>query len=392
MRAVDVLIVGAGAAGLMCAIEAGQRGRSVLLLDHARKAGKKILISGGGRCNFTNYHTEPERFLSQNPHFCISALQRYSPYDFIALMEKHAIAYHEKKLGQLFCDDSAKQVVRMLLDECAQASVELAIENSVFDIQANATGFMLNTSLGTVQCESLVLATGGLSIPRMGATDYAHRVARQFGLAVTATQAALVPFTWQATEREHYVDLSGISIDVEVSCNGTRFREQLLFTHRGLSGPAMLQISSYWHRGDSLVIDLLPGGDAEQWLLAAKQQRPKAAMNTCLSERLPKRFAQRWCELHAWQGSIGQYSDRALRDMAAALQHWQVLPGGTEGYRTAEVTLGGVDSQELSSKTMETKKVDGLYFIGECIDVTGWLGGYNFQWAWASGWCAGQYA
>ncbi len=391
MRAVDVLIVGAGAAGLMCAIEAGKRGRSVLVLDHARKAGKKILISGGGRCNFTNYDVEPARFVSENPHFCISALQRYSPYDFIALIEKHGIAYHEKKLGQLFCDDSAKQVVRMLLDECAEVGAEILLENSVFDVQTDAGGFVLNTTLGSIQCESLVLATGGLSIPKMGASDYAHKIAHKFGLAVTRTQAALVPFTWQAQQREQFGDLSGISLDVEVHCKQMGFREQLLFTHRGLSGPAMLQISSYWRPGDELCIDLLPDKDTTEWLQGLRQRRPKATVSNCLAEQFPKRFAQRWCELHDWQGEMGQYGDTSLRQMASLLHRWTVQPAGTEGYRTAEVTLGGVATAELSSKTMEAKRIKGLYFIGECVDVTGWLGGYNFQWAWASGWCAGQY-
>ncbi len=392
MNQVDVVIIGAGAAGMMCAIEAGKRGRSVLLIDHARKAGKKILISGGGRCNFTNYFAEPSAYLSGNPHFCISALRRYTQYDFIALMDRHGIAHHEKKSGQLFCNESAKDVVAMLLSECRAAGVELQVECELFDVQALEPGFVLNTNRGAVQCQSLVMASGGLSIPKMGATGIAFRIARQFGISVTDTRPALVPFTFGDTFKQAFEDLPGISLEASVRCRGGEFREHLLFTHRGLSGPAILQISSYWREGDAVLIDLLPGINGMEWLKASRQSHPNSELKTTLAEHFPKRFAQRWCELHGWSGAIGQYSDERLQEVVRSLQHWSVVPGGTEGYRTAEVTLGGVDTAELSSKTMAANRVAGLYFVGECVDVTGWLGGYNFQWAWSSGWCAGQYA
>ena len=387
----DVVIVGAGAAGLMCAIEAGKRGRRVLLLDHARKAGKKILISGGGRCNFTNYYVEPQAYISANPHFCISALQRYTQYDFIALVEKHGIAYHEKTLGQLFCDTSAKAIVAMLLAECAANEVELRLETSVHEVQPQGSGFHCVTSHGEVSCDSLVLASGGLSIPKMGASGFALDLARKFSIPVQEPRPALVPFTLNTRTLARFHDLSGISLAVRIQCNGVEFLENLLFTHRGLSGPAILQISSYWHPGDALQVDLLPGRDVLTWLQEMRVEQPRTTIKNLLAENWPKRFAQRWCEVHGLEDSLAQYSDVRLAEMAQTIQQWTLYPSGTEGYRIAEVMAGGVDTRALSSKTLESRTVPGLYFIGECVDVTGWLGGYNFQWAWSSGWCAGQF-
>ncbi|MHB1273458.1 MAG: BaiN/RdsA family NAD(P)/FAD-dependent oxidoreductase [Rhodanobacter sp.] len=390
---VDVLIIGAGAAGLMCAIAAGQRGRRVLLVDHANKVGKKILMSGGGRCNFTNTGTTPANYLSANPHFAKSALARYTPWDFIALVEKHRIAYHEKELGQLFCDDSSKQIVRMLLDECAAADVTVEANCGVQRVRKTAEGFSVATARGEVHAQSLVIATGGLSIPGMGATGFGYELARQFGHNVLPTRAGLVPLTLCGKHQEHYQDLAGMALPmVETRVGRQRFRAGLLFTHRGLSGPAILQISSYWQPGDDLRINLLPDRDASEWLIEQRAARPLAELKTVLADALPKRLAQRLCEPWLESRPMRQYRDVELAQIGAQLNAWPITASGTEGYRTAEVTLGGVDTDGLSSSTMQSKRVPGLYFIGEVVDVTGWLGGYNFQWAWASGWAAGGVA
>lgn len=387
----DVVVLGAGAAGLMCAIAAGARGRRVLVLDHANKVGKKILMSGGGRCNFTNTGTTPANFLSVNPHFCKSALARYTPADFIAMVERHGIAYHEKELGQLFCDESSKQIVRMLLDEAAAVGAQVRTHCAIDAVEpVGERHFRLRTSQGTFDCGALVVATGGLSIPSMGASGFGYQLARQFGHDVLATRAGLVPLTLSGRPLERLQDLAGLSLQVEAGCNGASFRNAMLVTHRGLSGPAILQISSYWQPGDDLRIDLLPGEDANAWLAARQRARGEAELRTVLADVLPRRFAQRLCE--AWLPSrpMKQYTPAQLREVAATLAAWPVVPSGTEGYRTAEVTLGGVDTAGLSSSTMMSRHVPGLYFIGEVVDVTGWLGGYNFQWAWASGHAAGQ--
>ncbi len=388
---VDVLIIGAGAAGLMCAIAAGQRGRRVLVVDHANKVGKKILMSGGGRCNFTNTGAGPANFLSANPHFAKSALARYTPWDFIALVEKHGIAYHEKELGQLFCDDSSKQIVRMLLDECAAAGVTVEASCGVQRVRKTPEGFSVQTARGEVHAESLVVASGGLSIPSMGASGFGYELARQFGHAVLPTRAGLVPLTLSGKHQEHYQDLAGVALPVaETRVGKQSFRAGLLFTHRGLSGPSILQISSYWQPGDDLRIDLLPDQDAGDWLIGQRHARPLAELKTVLGDVLPKRLAQRLCEQWFDSRPMRQYREAELAQIGSQLNAWPITASGTEGYRTAEVTLGGVDTDGLSSSTMQSKLVPGLYFIGEVVDVTGWLGGYNFQWAWASGQAAGQ--
>jgi predicted Rossmann fold flavoprotein len=386
----DVLIIGAGAAGLMCAITAGQRGRRVLLLDHANKPGKKILMSGGGRCNFTNLGVTPANYLSANPHFAKSALARYTPADFIALVEKHRIAYHEKELGQLFCDDSSKQIVRMLLDECAAAGVRVETSCAVERVRRGEAGFSVSTARGEVHAESLVVASGGLSIPSMGATGFGYELARQFGHAVRPTRAGLVPLTLSGKHQERYADLSGVALPAEARCGKQAFRAGLLFTHRGVSGPSILQISSYWEPGQELRLDLLPDRDAADWLPAQRAARPAAELKTVLGDVLPKRLAQRLCELDFGNRPMRQYREAELTAIGARINDWPLVASGTEGYRTAEVTLGGVDTDGLSSSTMQSKLVPGLYFIGEVVDVTGWLGGYNFQWAWASGHAAGE--
>jgi len=387
--AFDALIVGGGAAGLMCAIAAGRRGRRVLVIEHANRVGKKILMSGGGRCNFTNTGTTPANFLSANPHFCKSALARYTPADFIALVDTNRIAWHEKELGQLFCDDSSKQIVRMLLDECAAAGVRIETGCAVTQVRHDDAMFRLETPLGAFSAPSLVVASGGLSIPSMGASGFGYDLARQFGHRVLPTRAGLVPLTLSGKHQERLADLAGVALPVEARCNGTSFSNFMLITHRGISGPAILQISSYWNPGDDLTLDLLPGLDALEWLLAQKSERADAELKTVLGERMPKRLAQRLCE-HWLQGRpMRQYRDGELREIAAQLSGWPLLASGTEGYRTAEVTLGGVDTDELSSSTMQSRRIPGLYFIGEVVDVTGWLGGYNFQWAWASGHACG---
>jgi len=389
----DVLIIGAGAAGLMCAITAGQRGRRVLVVDHANKVGKKILMSGGGRCNFTNLGTTPANYLSANPHFAKSALARCTPWDFIALVEKHRIAWHEKELGQLFCDDSSKQIVRMLLDECAAAGVTVEANCAVQRVRRTPEGFSVHTARGEVHAESLVVASGGLSIPSMGASGFGYELARQFGHAVLPTRAGLVPLTLSGKHQEHYADLAGVALPrVEARVGRQGFRAGLLFTHRGISGPAILQISSYWQPGDDLRLDLLPDLDVGAWLVDQRTARPLAELKTVLGEVLPKRLAQRLCEQWLGNRPMRQYRETELTQIGVQLAAWPITASGTEGYRTAEVTLGGVDTDGLSSSTMQSKLVPGLYFIGEVVDVTGWLGGYNFQWAWASGQAAGAAA
>ena len=390
----DVLVLGAGAAGLMCAAVAAQRGRRVVLVDKANKPGKKILISGGGRCNFTNMYTEPSCYLSQNPHFCKSALARYTPWDFLALMEKHQLSWHEKTLGQLFCDQKSTAVVEMLRSECTEAGVEIILNAEVEQINPVEEGFDVQLGDIAIQTKSLVVATGGPSIPKMGATDFGLQVARQFGLKSIPFTPALVPFAFSSADLEGVLaDLAGVSVAVRVGCGDAEFRENMLFTHRGLSGPAMLQISSYWNQGQKIQIDLYPDGNLADWLLEQQQERPKAELKTVLQTLYPKRLVQRLCDqvILSANRAMQQYSADELTRIAETLHQWALTPAGTEGMRTAEVASGGVDTQELSSKTFEAHKVPGLYFIGETVDVTGWLGGYNFQWAWASGWCAGQY-
>jgi predicted Rossmann fold flavoprotein len=383
----DVIVIGGGAAGLMCAIEAGKRGRSVAVLEHNERLGKKILISGGGRCNFTNLHAGPENFLSANPHFCKSALARYTPSDFLGLVERQGIAWHEKKLGQLFCDASSREIVAMLQHECDAARVRVLLNCQVQEVRKPA-GYEVVTNQGILTAEALVIATGGLSFPKIGATDFGHRVARQFGLKLIETRPGLVPLTFSEADQRSFAELSGVSVDAVVRWNGESFRENLLFTHRGLSGPAILQISNYCQAGDALAVDLLPEQSALELLSAAHGQARELA--TVLSERLPRRFVQSWCARFAPSQAMNRYSTRELEDIARRLHGWELRPVGTEGYAKAEVTLGGVNTNELSSKSMEARDVPGLFFIGEVVDVTGWLGGYNFQWAWASGFAAGQ--
>jgi len=375
---------------MMCAAQAGQRGRRVLLIEHYHKLGEKIRISGGGRCNFTNLHCTPENFLSQNPHFCRSALARYTPQHFIALVERYGIAYHEKTLGQLFCDGSAQQIIDMLKAECDRGGVEWCMPCEVREVVREGDGYAVTTDQGTSRAQSLVVATGGLSVPKIGASPFGYRLAEQFGLKVVAPRPGLVPLSLAPATLARFGDLSGIAIAAEVSCNGGRFREKLLLTHRGLSGPAILQASSYWRGGDTIEIDLLPGRDAEAWLLSEKSGRMQ--LDSLLAQALPRRFAQQWCAAHDCVRPINQFSESALKALAHGLHHWRVQPSGTLGYNKAEVTLGGVDTDGLSSKTMAAKTVPGLFFVGEVLDVTGHLGGFNFQWAWASGHAAGQVA
>jgi predicted Rossmann fold flavoprotein len=390
----DLLIIGAGAAGLMCAMEAGKRGRQVLVLDHAAKPAEKIRISGGGRCNFTNRYTSPDHYLSENPKFCISALARYPAQAFIDLVEKHNIAYHEKTLGQLFCDRSSQQIINMLLNECRQAGVTIRLQTQIEQIRISNGSFQLHTASDELTCESLVIACGGLSIPKMKATDLGYQIARQFGLRVIPTKPALVPFTLADIELERWKGLAGVAVQADVRCGKHRFREGMLFTHRGLSGPAMLQISSFWKAKQALMVNLAPDADAAQILREAKAEGAGGEIVSTLTKLLPRRLAQRIAENQL--GEIGstrlaEVPDRQLDRLGRTVNDWQIVPNGTEGYRTAEVTLGGVDTDELSSQTMESRKVKGLYFIGEVVDVTGQLGGFNFQWAWASGFVAGQY-
>lgn len=387
----DVIIIGAGAAGMLCATTAGQRGRRVLLIDHYAKIGEKIRISGGGRCNFTNLHVRPEHYLSENPHFCRSALARFGPHDFIKLVEKYGIKYHEKTLGQLFCDNSSNDIIRLLRAECDAGDVQWKVPCAV-DAITNSNGYYnVIVGMATITCESLVIATGGLTVPKIGASPFGYKIAEQFGLRIVAPRPALVPLSFAPEMLEQFGDLSGVSLDAEVSCNRGSFREAILLTHRGLSGPAILQISSYWQNGPAtnpIHLNLLPDAKQVDWLRA--QRTAKTRFDHCLAELLPKRFAQRWCELNNLFRPNIQFSDKAYMAAVSALENWQVRPSGTLGYNKAEVTLGGVDTRQLSSKTMEAQTAKGLYFIGEVVDVTGQLGGFNFQWAWASAVAAGQ--
>ncbi len=387
----DVVIIGAGAAGMMCAIEAGKRGRRVLVIDHARAPGEKIRISGGGRCNFTNIHAGPKNFLSANPHFCKSALARYGARDFLALVERHGIAWHEKTLGQLFCDHSAKDIIRMLLTEMREAGAELRLETAIESVERHGDGFRVITADGPVDAQSLVVASGGKSIPKMGATGLAYKIAEQFGLALVETRPGLVPLTLDPAQLETIGELAGVAADAEARSGKTAFREAVLITHRGLSGPAILQISSYWREGQDIVLRLMPDIDIASILKAARRSNGKQAVQTALADILPRRLAQFFADGAKLTGKqLADLSDKTIEALSATIQAWTIKPAGSEGYRTAEVTLGGVDTGGLDSKTMQAKAVPGLYFIGECVDVTGWLGGYNFQWAWASGFAAGQ--
>jgi len=390
--AFDVVVIGAGAAGMMSAIEAGRRGRRVLIIDHAKAPGEKIRISGGGRCNFTNLHTAPGAFLSANPRFCTSALSRYSAEDFIALVERHGIAWHEKSLGQLFCDDSARQIVEMLRTEMRDAGVTLRLGGSAEGVERSGEGFAMTIGGSLVACRSLVIATGGKSIPKMGATGFGYDIARQFGLNIVETRPALVPLTFEAGLLKQLAPLAGVSLDVSIRCGKARFGEAMLFTHRGLSGPAVLQISSHWREGEAVEIDMAPGQDVFQILKREKAGRGRQAVQTVVAEILPRRLAQLLTDANGAVRALAETPDATLRTLGEATNAWRVKPVGSEGYRTAEVTLGGIDTRDMDSRTMEARQVPGLYFIGEVVDVTGWLGGYNFQWAWASGWCAGQVA
>jgi predicted Rossmann fold flavoprotein len=387
----DVVVIGAGAAGMMCAAMAGQRGRKVLVLESAKAPGEKIRISGGGRCNFTNLHASPAQFLSDNPHFCISALSRYTQQDFIALVARHGIGWHEKALGQLFCDGSAVQIIDMLLAEMKQAGVQLRLNAKVQYIEKTPDGFTVQLASGEVlACGALVAATGGKSIPKMGATDFGYRLAEQFGVRLTDTRAALVPLVFDGELLEQVNALSGVAVPATVRCGKTSFEEALLFTHRGLSGPAILQISSFWREGEEIAIDLLPGTDLLEALRTARQQNGKQSPHNFLGTLLPRRLAKEIADTSDYAGTLGGQTEEKLRKLTAKVNDWRIVPAGTEGYRTAEVTLGGIDTRDLDSKTMQARSIPGLYFIGEVVDVTGWLGGYNFQWAWSSGWCAGM--
>lgn len=388
----DVIVIGAGAAGLMCAIEAGKRGRKVLILDNGKRVGRKIIMSGGGRCNFTNMYSSPENFLSHNKHFCKSALSRYSQWDFIALVQKHNIAYHEKTLGQLFCDNSAKDIVDMLLTEAKTAGVQIALQQQIQQVSKTEAGFIVDTPDVSRACHSLVVASGGLSLPNLGATAFGFQLAEQFGLNVLPLRAALVPVTWQPADKAVFEEISGVSLPVTVEANGTLFPEDMLFTHRGLSGPAILQISSYWQPGDDITVNLSPETDINEFLTNQQQSHPEQELKTALSKLLPKRLVEKLLDMQLVTNQpLKALHNKTIQNIANSLHSYIFKPNGTEGYRTAEVTLGGVNTNDLSSKTMAAKQHDNLFFIGEVVDVTGWLGGYNFQWAWASGWVAGQY-
>ncbi len=386
----DVVVIGAGAAGMMCAIEAGKRGRKVLVVDHAAAPGEKIRISGGGRCNFTNIHAAPANFISANPRFCISALRRYTQKDFVSWVEREGIAYHEKTLGQLFCDDSAKQIIAMLTSAMRAHRVELRLRTAVDKVEKTQDGFQLTLTHGAVTCSSVVIASGGKSIPKMGATGFGYEIAQQFGLNIIETRPALVPLTFEIKTLERLKPLAGVAVDAVAACGKTKFAEAMLFTHRGLSGPAILQISSYWREGQAITVTMAPGLDLTQTLKTARGSRGKQAVVTVLAEHLPRRVAQMILEEIGAPPNVGDLSDKLIARIDEAVNAWTVKPVGSEGYRTAEVTLGGVDTEDLDSKTMASKSTPGLYFIGEVVDVTGWLGGYNFQWAWSSGWVAGQ--
>ena len=400
MKKFDVIIIGAGAAGMMCALEAAKRGRSVCVIEHTNKVGEKIRISGGGRSNFTNLYCAPDNFLSQNPHFCKSALSRYDQHDFITLVEDYGIAYHEKKYdektgnenarGQLFCDHSATDIIDMLRGGVEESSGQFQLGTKVLDVQKNETGYLLKTDKGDYSCENLVIASGGLSIPKIGASNFGYELAKKFGLNIIPPRAGLVPLTFDDDLLGKTKPLSGVSVDANVSCGGMAFREGLLFTHRGLSGPSILQISSYWHEGEEIRVNLSPDADVLETLKQARQEQPKKMLHNVLSDFLPSRIAALIAEMSTYDTRMADLSDDKLKAVTGMIAAWVIKPKGSEGYRTAEVTLGGVDTDEISSKTFEAKKADGLYFIGEVLDVTGHLGGHNFQWAWSSGWCAGQ--
>jgi len=385
----DIVIIGAGAAGLMCAIEAGKRNRSVLVLEHMNKIGKKIRVSGGGYCNFTNINLRPDNYLSANPHFCKSALARFTPYDFIGIVERHGIEFYEKEKGQLFCRGTSGDIVRMLYEECRNAGVEMRMNCRVGSI-TKAGPFYVLTNFDRIEAGALVIATGGLSYPELGATDMGFRTAQRFGLKVTQLKPALVPLVFGRHDLEKFSELSGVSFDAVVGCRGREFRGEVLFTHLGLSGPAILQVSSYWDRGDEITIDFMP--DRDVYKLFTSKRKSKIELSNLLSEYLPRRFSHKWCALHAPSRSVCQYTEKELKEIAHQIHHWTIKPEGTEGYKKAEVTAGGIDTDELSSRTMGAKKVPGLYFVGEVVDVAGQLGGYNLQWAWSSGFVAGQYA
>jgi len=385
----DVLIIGAGGAGLMCAIEAGKRKRSVLVLEHMDKIGKKIRVSGGGSCNFTNIHLRPDEYLSANPHFCKSALARFSPRDFIAMLESHGITYYEKEKGQLFCRSTSAEIVRMLHKECNKAGIEISLNCRIGSIRTKAGLFIVATNFGSVEARALVIATGGLSYPELGATDLGFRIAARFGLKITRLKPALVPILFKRHDLQKFRELSGLSFDAAVACGGRQFRGKVLFTHSGLSGPAILQASLYWDRGDEITIDLMPDRDAYELLSSKRTSRIE--LSNLLSEFLPRRFSHLWCALHTPSRPLCRYTEKELKDIAQQLHQWTIRPEDTEGYRKAEVTAGGIDTDELSSQTMEAKRMPGLYFIGEVVDVAGQLGGYNLQWAWSSGFIAGQY-
>jgi len=390
MKNYDVVIIGAGAAGLMCALTAGQRGRKVLILDHADRMGKKILISGGGSCNFTNLYLEAKYYISGNPHFCKSALSRFSQYDFISFVEKHNISFQERQLGQLFCNGNSVEILNLLLEECRLSDVKIQNRCTIKKIEKDNC-FTVKTNSENYVTESLVIATGGLSMPEIGATGFGYEVAEQFGLKVLPRQPGLVPLTFSKDDLKNFSDLSGISADAAVSCNGQSFRESILFTHRGVSGPAVLQISNYWQPGDEIVINLLPDIDLTKTIKQWQKERPKMELKNLIGELLARRVAHRWLELWYHNKPVNQYNEKEINEVADIFHGWHFRPSGTEGYKVAEVTRGGVDTNELSSKTFEARKIKSLYFIGEVVDVTGWLGGYNLQWAWSSGFCAGQF-
>ncbi len=392
MQQWDVIVIGAGAAGLFCAIEAAKRGRKTLVLDNGKRIGRKILMSGGGRCNFTNMYASPANFLSQNKHFCKSALSRYTQWDFLALVQQYQIPYHEKTLGQLFCDNSAKDIVDMLQQECDKAGVQIALQQEIQTVTFSDGQYQLQSKGLTRSCQSLVVASGGLSLPNLGATAFGFQLAEQFGLKVLPVRAGLVPLTWQPDDKAVYEEISGVSLPVTAEANDVLFPEDMLFTHRGLSGPAILQVSSFWQPGDEVVVNLSPQQNIFEFLTEAQQKHPEQELKTALSRLLPKRLVEKLLAQNLLANQpLKALNPKSSQRIADLLHHFVFKPNGTEGYRTAEVTLGGVDTDELSSKTMEAKKQPGLYFIGEVVDVTGWLGGYNFQWAWSSGWVAGQY-
>ncbi len=391
MLEVDVIVIGAGASGLMCAIEAGKRQRKVLVLEHANKPGKKILMSGGGRCNFTNYTVEAENFLSENAHFCKSALSRFTQWDFLEMIHAQNIPYHERDHGQLFCNETARDILHMLLSECDKVGAEILLKVDILSVQKHTeSGFVIKTKAQEITCQSLVIATGGLSIPKMGATPFAYKIAAQFGIKVQPTRAGLVPFTLHVEDKVKFAVLSGLALPATVSNARQSFTENLLFTHRGLSGPVALQMSSYWREGEELAINLLPGLDLQQQLLQAQKEKTKLKVKHYLIQFLAKRLVSIFLQEDLLELSLLDLSHKQIQTIAEQFNNWKIKPNGTEGYRTAEVTLGGVDCHAISSKTLQANQVAGLYFVGEALDISGWLGGYNFQWAWASGWCAGQ--